>query len=168
MKNITYTWADFDADTQALALKISLTEWKPQVVVSLNPQSAVLALKLANLLNLPITNLNCIDDETWETCCWLAEDIFGYPENPVQNALVVQINNHDGELIDSFKQDLQDACLPNDAKWNTIWENNVKFVALWENSNTAKPLDFTVREYNPEFVSSITLPWNTCLNIKDN
>jgi len=60
-----------------------------------------------------------------------------------KNILIVDDINDSGATLNWIKQDWPSGCLPNDDRWNDVWDNNVRVAALVNNEASASNL--TVR-----------------------
>jgi hypoxanthine phosphoribosyltransferase len=47
--------------------------------------------------------------------------------------LVIDDINDTGETLNYLCQDWQRNCIPDDIKWDTVWDDNVRFATLTEN-----------------------------------
>jgi len=163
MKTIRYTWNDLTQDINHLALKISLSGWRPDYIVGIARGGCVPAVMLSHLLQIPMRPLivSLRDDDLCESNCWMSEDAFGYGIIEPKRILIVDDINDTGATFDWIKQDWQQNSLPNDPRWNSIWHNSVKFATLFDNqSSQFKAVDFAANYINKaEQDVYVCFPW---------
>jgi len=67
----------------------------------------------------------------------MAEDAYGFNgeigQQAAPNILVVDDINDTGATFNWIMEDWQSSCLPNDARWNHVWNQNVKFAVIVDN-----------------------------------
>jgi hypoxanthine phosphoribosyltransferase len=81
-----------------------------------------------------------------ESNLWMAEDAFGYVDIAVRgyeniqydvsqakNILIVDDINDTGATINWILEDWPSGCLPNNERWSTVFGNNVRFAAVFDN-----------------------------------
>jgi xanthine phosphoribosyltransferase len=150
--------------------------WKPDYIVGLTRGGLVPATMLSHYLNVPMHTLHVSfrDDEGGpESNLWMAEEAYGYiPKEERTDAeieismlpvkgdtsdpkkrkkiLIVDDINDTGATINWIIKDWPQGCFPDDAKWNTLWNHNVKFAAIFDNlaSKADVKMDFVGREIN--------------------
>jgi hypoxanthine phosphoribosyltransferase len=96
------------------------------------------------------------DDIGPESNCWMSEDAFGYNDGTIvsagplhKNILIVDDINDTGSTFNWIKQDWQASCLPDDTKWQNIWDQNVRFATLTENlASDFSQVRYTCHEIN--------------------
>jgi hypoxanthine-guanine phosphoribosyltransferase len=78
------------------------------------------------------------DGSEQESNLWMAEDAFGYNAAEVggplcKNILVVDDINDQGTTLNWLMNDWESSCLPGDARWDHVWNQNVKFAVVVDN-----------------------------------
>jgi len=77
-----------------------------------------------------------------------------------KNILVVDDINDQGSTIAWIKQDWQSSCLPNDARWEHVWGQNVRFATLTNNLASKESVDYFIWEVNKvEEDCWLVYPW---------
>lgn len=148
----------------SICRQISLSTWRPDYVVGITRGGLVPAVMISHYLDCRMETLNVsLRDNTGlgpESNLWMAEDAFGYhrvddlpsASNPAlrKNILIVDDINDSGATINWIKQDWASSCLPNDPAWQDIWNDNVKFAVLFDNtaSDCELKMDFVGEEIN--------------------
>ena len=91
-----------------------------------------------------------------ESNLWMADDAFSGT-----NILVVDDINDSGATLNWIKKDWQSSSLPNDPRWETVWNNNVRFATLVNNeASEFKDVDYTGLTINKmENPQWIVFPW---------
>jgi hypoxanthine phosphoribosyltransferase len=114
---------------------------------------------ISHYFNVPCETLKVSlrDGNDTESNCWMSEDAFGHIDyDPMcssdgrKNILIVDDINDSGATINWIINDWRSSCLPDDERWNTVWNNNVKFVTLFDNlaSEAVIKMDFVGCEIN--------------------
>jgi hypoxanthine phosphoribosyltransferase len=67
-----------------------------------------------------------------------------------KNILIVDDINDTGATFNWIMQDWQSGCMPNDDKWQSVWNNNVRFATLTDNlaSEFTEHCAYTCHEIN--------------------
>jgi len=128
--------------------------WKPDYVVGVDA-GVVPAIMLSNYLSVSMHSLDigCSN-------AWMSEDAFGYDEIVKKNILVVFDANIQGALPILLKDDWQKSCLPDDPKWLDIWNKNVRFASIVNNtSSNFEDIDYVGIEIDNEHANTIVFPW---------
>ena len=124
---------------------IMLTGYKPDYIVGLTRGGLVPATMISHYLDVPMhaLKISLRDHEFTESNCWMAEDAFGYEysdapasDNSKKNILIVDDINDSGNTFNYLMDDWKTICLPNDDRWNDIWNNNVRFGVLVDNCSS--------------------------------
>jgi len=147
---------EFKKIVQDICNQIEKSDWRPTYVVGITRGGLMPALYISHYFNVKMHTLDVSlrDHEGSETNCWMSEDAFGYNgeiDQPVaKNILIVDDINDTGATLNWIMQDWQSTCLPNDARWNHVWGQNVKFAVLVDNlsSDCKVKMDFCGLEIN--------------------
>jgi hypoxanthine phosphoribosyltransferase len=166
VKKIYYTWQQVEGACLDIARQINNSDWKPDYIVGITRGGLVPAVLLSQYLGVPMQSLDVSlrDGGNTVTNCGMAEDAFGYNgnvgEQVSKNILVVDDINDQGSTIAWIKQDWQSVCLPNDARWNHVWGQNVRFATLTNNLASNESVDYSVWEVNKmEEDCWLVYPW---------
>lgn len=171
-QTVNYSWAEIENMCVDLVMKMYRDNWKPDYIVGLVRGGNVPATILSHLINVPAYSLKVSlrgDEVDAETNCWMAEDAYGYTSESSEpyNILVVDDINDTGATIDWVKNDWKSSCLPNDAKWDTIWGGNVRVATLVNNTASDVHVDYTAVTINKVIDSRwIVFPWEAVATIK--
>jgi len=145
--------------------QIASTDFRPDYIVGITRGGLVPALMLSHYFDVPMhtvkISLRHGDENDCETNCWMSEDAFGYDSESPVNILVVDNINDSGATLNWLVKDWQSSCLPNDSKWQDIWNNNVRFATLLNNENSEfQNVDFSSHNFNRlEDESWFVFPW---------
>lgn len=147
---------------------ISNSEWRPDYIVGLSRGGLVPATMISHYLDVPMHTLNVsLRDNRMgpESNLWMAEDAFGYdPDIPTPNILIVDDINDSGATFNWIMDDWCSGCLPNDPRWENVWNHNVKFAVLFDNmsSKCNIKMDYVGEEINKaEKDVWIEFPWES-------
>jgi hypoxanthine phosphoribosyltransferase len=89
-----------------------------------------------------------------ESNLWMAEDAYGYNREDglpmAKNILVVDDINDSGATLNWVMEDWQSSCLPADARWDHVWNQNVRFAVVIDNlaSKCKVKMDYCGAEIN--------------------
>lgn len=161
--------------------------WKPDYIVGLTRGGLIPAAMLSHYLNVPMHTLNVSfrdTDSGPESNLWMATDAFGYVDkedrqdtefeithlpvkgdasdpNRRKNILIVDDINDSGATLSWIKEDWMSGCLPNDLNWKYIWNENVRFAVLVNNTaSNFKDVDYIGTEINKlETPAWVVFPW---------
>ena len=145
---------------------ISVSGWRPDYVVGITRGGLVPATMISHWFNVPLQTLKVSlreDATQCESNLWMAEDAFGYDVDlPTPNILIVDDINDTGATFNWIMEDWRSGCLPNEARWDSVWNQNVKFAVLVDNlaSKCAAKMDFVGMEINKaEKDVWVDFPW---------
>lgn len=176
MKNIrTINYKEYNNLVSRICRDLSISEWTPDYIVGITRGGLYAAVMLSHYFNVPMYALDIklrdgnIDD--CESNLWMSEDAFGYdsdsPEkfnqDNICNILIVDDINDSGATINWIINDWQASCLPSSSRWDTVWNNNVKFATVFDNtaSNSIVKMDFVGEEITKEENDWIVFPYET-------
>ena len=167
MKKHLVTWTDVEHQVQEILRQMQKDEWMPDYVVGLTRGGLVPANMISQYLDVPMETLKVKlrDHSDTESNLWMSEDAFGYHNHPsVTNILIVDDINDTGATLNWIKQDWQSSCLPDDPKWNSVWNVNVRIATLYDNESSKSDLtvDYTAVTINKaEEDVWIDFPWES-------
>lgn len=159
---------------------IIISNWKPDYIVGLTRGGLIPAVMISHYLNVPMLSLNVSLRDSGEATSDLtmAEDAFGYNEgnsggskfdtNRVKNILIVDDINDTGATFNWIINDWQQSCLPQDPRWEQVWNNNVKFAVIVDNlsSKCEVTMDYSAIEVDKsEEDVWITFPYESWWNL---
>lgn len=168
MKKIYYSWQQVQGAVLDIARQLQADNWRPDYIVGITRGGLIPANLLSQYTGIPMETLKVQlrDGESTgsESNCWMAEDAFGYnrPDGlpAAKNILIVDDINDQGSTIAWIKQDWQSSCLPNDARWDHVWSQNVRIATLTNNLSSKEDVDYYVWEVNKaEEDCWLVYPW---------
>lgn len=148
---------------------ITLSDWRPDYIVGITRGGLLPAVMLSQYFDIPMHTLNVSlrDNQTDigpESNLWMAEDAFGYVNtedreftegdaSSIENCkhiLIVDDINDQGTTLNWIMQDWRSGCMPNDSRWNHVWNQNVKFAVVVDNlsSKCDIKMDYVGMEVN--------------------
>lgn len=147
---------EFKKLVQDICNQIEKSDWRPTYIVGINRGGLMPALYMSHYFNVKMHTLDVSlrDSNSQESNFWMSEDAFGYngniDEQVCKNILVVDDINDTGATLNWIMKDWQSSCLPNDERWNHVWNQNVKFAVLVDNlsSDCKVKMDFCGLEIN--------------------
>ena len=150
-----YNWGDVERAAQSIIMQMYKDEWRPDYIVGLTRGGLPLAVLISHMASIRMETLKVklrdLDDneDGCESNCWMAEDAFGYNKEPT-NILIVDDINDTGATFNWIMKDWQSSCLPGDDKWQSVWNNNVRFATLTDNlaSEFTEHCAYTCHEIN--------------------
>ena len=134
LKKHFYSWHDVELMCQSIVMQMYKDEWRPDYIVGLTRGGNIPATIISNQTDISCNALKISfrDDEETESNCWMSEDAFNG-----KKILVIDDINDTGETLHYLCQDWQQNCIPDDIKWDTVWDGNVRFATLTENMASA-------------------------------
>jgi len=168
---------------------IIISGWRPDYVVGLTRGGLIPAVMISHYFNIPCETLKVQlrDGFESESNLWMAEDALGprtnerfiEDENDIgsildaasdlleeganyKNILIVDDINDTGATINWIMKDWPSGCFPDDPAWDEVWNENVKFAVLVDNtaSKCDVKMDYVGREINKaENDVWVDFPW---------
>jgi hypoxanthine phosphoribosyltransferase len=159
MKKIYYTWQNIKGQSSEIIRQMWDDRWCPDYIVGITRGGLVPANLISQYLSVPLHTLKVrLRDGTVDDCesnLWMADDAF-----EGKNILIVDDINDSGNTLNWIKQDWQSSCLPNDARWEHVWGQNVRFATLTNNLASKEDVDYSVWEVNKaEEDCWLVYPW---------
>jgi xanthine phosphoribosyltransferase len=162
MKKIYYNWKQVEGACIELARQLQQDNWKPDYIVGITRGGAVPAILLSQYMGIPMRPLQVSlrDGQGCVSDLGMAEDAYGVDDEAAKNILVVDDINDQGSTITWIKEDWPSGCFPNDAVWNSVWGNNVRFAVLTHNLASQADVDYHAWEVNKaEEDCWLVYPW---------
>jgi xanthine phosphoribosyltransferase len=167
MKKRIITNDEYRGLVQNICRQIEISDWRPDYIVGITRGGLVPAVMISQYFDIPMWTLrvNLRDHAETESNTWMAEDAFGYiPEDwregidkrddPTfsKKILVVDDINDTGATINWITDDWQSSCLPEEERWNHVWNYNVRFAVVIDNlaSKCNIKMDYCGEEINKE------------------
>ena len=168
---------------------IIISGWRPDYVVGLTRGGLIPAVMISHYFNIPCETLKVQlrDGTESESNLWMAEDALGprtnerfiEDENDIgsildaasdlleaganyKNILIVDDINDTGATINWIMKDWPSGCFPDDPAWDEVWNENVKFAVLVDNtaSKCDVKMDYVGKEINKaENDVWVDFPW---------
>lgn len=156
-KKVHYTDKQIDGLVHDILHQLVAERWIPDYVVGLTRGGLTPALKISHYLGVPMETLKVSlrDGGESESNCWMSEDAYDG-----KNILVVDDINDTGTTLQWLKDDWSLSAYRNDPKWDTIWNNSVRFAVLIDNDASPMKVDYIGESINKaEDDVWVTFPW---------
>ena len=158
MKKVYYNWMQVEGACLDIARQMSVHNWKPDYIVGITRGGLVPANLLSQYTGIKMNSLDISlrDGGDCVSNLGMAEDAFNG-----KKILIVDDINDQGSTINWIKQDWPSGCFPDNAKWDHIWSDNVRFAVLTHNlSSQVKDPDYYVWTVNKnEEDCWLVYPW---------
>ena len=186
MKIIKYTWSEIEGACADVCRQMQKDAWMPDYIVGITRGGLIPSTLISHYLSVPLHTLSVSlrDQVQVESNLWMAEDAFGYlpveertdaefeiTHLPVKgdassytrrkNILIVDDINDTGKTFQWIQQDWPSVCLPDHERWQSVWNQNVRFAVLHNNeSSDFKDVDYAANYINKsEQDCWIVYPW---------
>jgi xanthine phosphoribosyltransferase len=161
---------------------IAVSNWRPDYVVGITRGGLIPAVMISHYLNVPMHTLKVSmrdDKGDCESNLWMSEDAFGYIDTINQNddtknfdvslaknILIVDDINDSGLTLNWIVEDWKSSCLPNDARWDSVWNHNVRFAVVFDNtaSKFSYSADFVGEEITKKETDWLVFPYENWWN----
>lgn len=134
------TQQDLTGYVASIAREISLSDWKPDIVVGISRGGLVPAVMLSHYFNVEFKALQLSLRDFPDTCSDLVISERAYLKD---NILIVDDINDSGATLQWIVNDWQGSNSPNDIVWNKIWHNHVRFAVIADNDNSNFKVDYS-------------------------
>jgi hypoxanthine phosphoribosyltransferase len=157
MKKSLISYNDYKNLINKICRDINVSDWRPDYVVGITRGGLLPAVMISQYFDIPCETLKISlrDGSEQESNLWMSEDAYGYNADEVgdpccKNILVVDDINDTGATLNWLMKDWQSNCLPSDARWDYVWNQNVKFAVVVDNlaSDCTVKMDYVGMEVN--------------------
>ena len=162
--------AEYTKLVESICKQIKKSNWRPSCVVGITRGGLLPAVMISHYFDVKMYSLDISlrDGGECTSNLWLAEEAFGWtPKEELDEQLSFEISglpassarakkdilivddiNDQGATINWLIEDWRSGCLPNDPKWDSIWNHNVKFAVVVNNaaSKCNVKMDFVGKE----------------------
>ena len=148
IKKHYYSWQDIEKMCMSIVKQMYIDDWKPDYIVGITRGGNIPATIISNMTGIRCEAIKVsLRDDTSESesNLWMSEDAYHG-----KNILIVDDINDTGATFAWITKDWQSGCMPNDDKWQSVWNNNVRFATLTDNlaSEFAEHCAYTCHEVN--------------------
>ena len=157
MNKLVINFKEYKNLVNKICRDIATSDWRPDYVVGITRGGLFPAVMISQWFNIPCETLKVQlrDGSECESNLWMAEDAYGYNAEKIgdqvcKNILIVDDINDTGATLNWIMEDWQSGCLPGDARWDHVWNQNVKFATIVDNtaSECKVSMDFAGMEVN--------------------
>jgi len=138
MNKLVINNTKFKGLVATICREIAADNWKPDYIVGLTRGGLLPAVMISHYLNIPMQSLDISLQDGGECVSNLGmgEDAF-----EGKNILVVDDINDQGSTLNWIMNDWPSGCFPDDARWQTVWGNNVRFAVVVDNLSSQCSVD---------------------------
>ena len=130
MKKLVIPQREFDGYINEICRSITNSNWRPDYIVGITRGGLLPALMISQYFNIKMCSLDISlrDGGDCVSNLAMAEDAFNG-----KNILIVDDINDTGATLNWLMEDWPSGCFPDDEKWPTVWNNNVRFAVVVDN-----------------------------------
>jgi uncharacterized protein len=140
-------YKEFKGLVSNICKQIASDNWRPDYIVGISRGGLLPAVMISHYFDIPMRPLQVSlrDDGECVSDLGMAEDAF-----EGKKILIVDDINDQGSTINWIKEDWPSGCFPNDAKWDNVWGDNVRWAVVFDNlaSNAKITMDYCGEEIN--------------------
>lgn len=171
MNKLVIDYQQLKGHVAKICRDITLSKWRPDYVVGITRGGLVPAIMISHYLGVPCETLKVSlrDGGDPESNLWMAEDAYGYDHHdPMASGdgrkkiLIVDDINDSGATFNWIMKDWPSGCFPDNERWDTVWNNNVRFAVVVDNlaSQCAVGMNYVGMEVNKtEHDVWVDFPW---------
>ena len=147
MKKLVIPQREFDGYINEICRSITNSNWRPDYIVGITRGGLLPALMISQYFNIKMNSLDISlrDGGDCVSNLGMAEDAFNG-----KNILIVDDINDTGATLNWLMEDWPSGCFPDDEKWSSVWNYNVRFAVVVDNvaSKCKAQMDYFSFEVN--------------------
>ena len=154
MKKLYLSNHDIEKGVHDIVSKMYADNWRPDYIVGITRGGLIPAVLMSHLTGIKMHTLDVRlrNGNEQESNCWMAEDAFGifqmggtYEDKKI---LILDDINDSGATFQWIKEDWPAGCHPNEHRWDKVWNQNVRFATIVNNTASPFDIDYTSIEIN--------------------
>jgi len=156
MKKLYLSNRDIEKSVHNVIKQMYADNWRPDYIVGITRGGLIPAVMMSHLTGIKMHTLDVrLRDGQSDGCesnCWMAEDAFGifqmggtYEDKKI---LILDDINDTGATFQWIKEDWPSGCLPDNARWEEVWGNNVRFATVVNNLSSEFDVQYSSIEVN--------------------
>jgi hypoxanthine phosphoribosyltransferase len=147
MKKLVIPQREFDGYINEICRSITNSNWRPDYIVGITRGGLLPALMISQYFNIKMNSLDISlrDGGDCVSNLGMAEDAFNG-----KNILIVDDINDTGATLNWLMEDWPSGCFPDDERWSSVWNYNVRFAVVVDNvaSKCKAQMDYFSFEVN--------------------
>ena len=147
MKKLVIPQREFNGYINEICRSITNSNWRPDYIVGITRGGLLPALMISQYFNIKMNSLDISlrDGGDCVSNLSMAEDAFNG-----KNILIVDDINDTGATLNWLMEDWPSGCFPDDEKWSSVWNYNVRFAVVVDNvaSKCKAQMDYFSFEVN--------------------